>query len=140
MRRAFTIIEIFVSVMIISVVILGITKLAQQNISMAHYIGVRANSELQNSLFVGITADMDLKNKQIDAYTILRNRIKLKDGKARDILKHIERNITVSEPIDIDEAELPVDVEIRAVMIKGAYSARYYRVSLEGKSSAKGDR
>ena len=133
MRRAFTIIEIFVSVMIISVVILGITKIAQRNISMAHYIGVRANSELQNSLFLAVTFDMDLKNKQIDAYSILKNRIKLKDGKARDILKHIERNVTISEPIDIGDVELPVDVEIRAIMIKGDYSARYYGVSLQGK-------
>ncbi len=45
MRRGFTLIEILISVVLISIVILGIAKIREQNISVAKYLSQRVQSE-----------------------------------------------------------------------------------------------
>ncbi len=130
MRKAFTIIEIFVSVMIISVVILGIAKIENSNISMARYISYRSANEFENTLFLPLAKKADIKNKQIDAYTAISTISKLKNDTIKETLKNIDRNVTVSDPIDIKEEELPIQIDLRTVMIKGNSPSRYYSISL----------
>jgi len=52
MRRGFTILEVLVSVTLISIVVLGIVKIESQNQQIAHYIAGRVKSELANTLFL----------------------------------------------------------------------------------------
>jgi len=124
MRRAFTLMEIMVSVVLISIVVLGIMKIQKESIFMAEYIAGRVQSELSNTLFLGESAmryDKDTK----DADTVLSH-IRPSKTDSREVLKKIERKIHISEPIDI--GELPIPIELKAIMLKSKYSGRFYRI------------
>ena len=124
MRKAFTLMEIMVSVALISIVVLGIVKLQKENIFMAKYIAGRVQSELSNTLFLGKTA-MRYNRDEKDAYTLLSH-LHLRNDKSKEILKKITRKIYVTDPLPI--GELPLPIELRAVMLKSEYSARFYRL------------
>ena len=124
MRKAFTLIEIMVSVVLIAIVVLGIIKLQKENIFMAKYIAGRVQSELSNTLFLGKTA-MRYNKDEKDAYTLVSH-LHIRKDKSKEILKKITRKIYVTDPLPI--GELPLPVELRAVMLKSEYSARFYRL------------
>ena len=124
MRKAFTLMEIMVSVVLISIVVLGIVKLQKENIFMAKYIAGRVQSELSNTLFLGKTA-MRYNRDEKDAYTLISH-LHLRNDKSKEILKKITRKIYVTDPLPI--GELPLPIELRAVMLKSEYSARFYRL------------
>jgi len=124
MRKAFTLMEIMVSVVLIAIVVLGIIKLQKENIFMAKYIAGRVQSELSNTLFLGKTAARYNKDEK-DAYTLL-SPMRIRNDKSKEILKKIKRKIYVTDPLPI--GELPIPIELRAVMLKSEYSARFYRL------------
>ena len=136
MRKAFTIIEIFVSVMIISVVILGIAKIEEKNISIARYIGYRGANEFANTLFFPLSGDTEIKGEKANAYDAIGKAIRIKSDDMKSILKNIERNVTISDSIPLSEEELPVSLDVRALMIKGEYPSRYYVIEI-GKSQTR---
>ena len=116
--------EIMVSVVLIAIVVLGIIKLQKKNIFMAKYIAGRVQSELGNTLFLGKTA-MRYNKDEKDAYTLVSH-LRIRNDKSKEILKKITRKIYVTDPLPI--GELPLPVELRAVMLKSEYSARFYRL------------
>jgi prepilin-type N-terminal cleavage/methylation domain-containing protein len=124
MRKAFTLMEIMVSVVLIAIVVLGIIKLQKENIFMAKYIAGRVQSELSNTLFLGKEAIRYNKDDK-DAYTLVSH-IGIRNDKSKEILKKIQRKIYISDPLPI--GELPIPIEVRAIMLKHEYSARFYRV------------
>jgi prepilin-type N-terminal cleavage/methylation domain-containing protein len=124
MRKAFTLMEIMVSVVLIAIVVLGIIKLQKENIFMAKYIAGREQSELGNTLFLGKEAIRYNKDEK-DAYTLVSH-IGIRNDKSKEILKKIQRKIYISDPLPI--GELPIPIEVRAIMLKHEYSARFYRV------------
>ena len=123
-RRAFTLIEVLVSVVLISVVVLGIAKIRDQNIEAAHYISARISHELENSLFL-VKGMEGYRGKEKSAYDLLRG-MNIKKTQSRQILREIRRTITVSNPLPI--GEIPIPLEVRRIGLKGEYSARYYRL------------
>jgi len=123
-QSAFTIIEVLVSVVLISIVVLGIMKIREQNIAAAHYLSSRMQQELGNSLFLG-RESLRFSGEEKDAYTLLHN-LKITKPATREILKKTKRTIKISDPLPV--GELPIPVELRSVMLKGEYSARYYRL------------
>ena len=129
MRSAFTIIEIFVSVMIISVVVLGIAKIEEKNISIAKYIGYRSSNELENSLFFALSND-NLQNDRVDAYSAISKLMSIKKEEIKNTLKDIERNVTISDPLTLEQEDLPIDIKIRALMLKDKYPSRYYLLDI----------
>jgi len=124
MRKGFTLMEIMVSVVLIAIVVLGIIKIQKENIFMAKYIAGRVQSELSNTLFLGKTA-MRYNKDEKDAYTLLSH-MRIRNDKSKEILKKITRKIYITEPLPI--GELPIPIELRAVMLKSEYSARFYRL------------
>ncbi len=124
MRKAFTLMEIMVSVVLIAIVVLGIIKIQKENIFMAKYIAGRVQSELSNTLFLGKTA-MRYNKDEKDAYTLLSH-MRIHNDKSKEILKKITRKIYITDPLPI--GELPIPIELRAVMLKSEYSARFYRL------------
>lgn len=124
MRKAFTLMEIMVSVILISIVVLGIVKIQKDSIFMAHYIAGRVQAELSNTLFLTKSALRYDKDEK-DAYTVL-NHVKPYKLESREILKKISRTINISDPIPI--GKLPIPIELRAIMLKNKYSARFYRI------------
>ncbi len=98
-KRAFTLIEIIVSVTIVTIIVTGAMKLQDKNRDMAIYIQKRGNSELDNSLF--LTSDIAKFDKSSkSAYDILIDEFKLNDDSIK-ILKGIKKNINVTEDRDI---------------------------------------
>ncbi|NPA61334.1 MAG: prepilin-type N-terminal cleavage/methylation domain-containing protein, partial [Epsilonproteobacteria bacterium] len=98
-RGAFTLIEIIVSVTIISIVVIGAMKLQDRSRDMAIYIQERGKSELDNSLF--LTADISrFDGLNRSAYDTLRDEFKLSD-ESRELLKSIEKSINITEDRDM---------------------------------------
>jgi hypothetical protein len=116
--------EIMVSVVLISIVVLGIVKMQRENIFMGKYIAGRVQSELSNTLFLSKNA-MRYNKDEKDAYSLL-DRMHIDNLKSREILKNIKRKIYISDPIPI--GEIPIPLELRAIMLKNKYSARFYRI------------
>ncbi len=125
MKSAFTIIEIIVSVIIISIVVLGITKINKQNIEMAKYISNRNKSELSNTLFLTTEVFKYNKSKK-DAYTLLRE-MKITKLETRQYLKSIKRKIYIQKDIKLQRT--PIPLKLNAIMLQNQYSTKYYRFS-----------
>jgi prepilin-type N-terminal cleavage/methylation domain-containing protein len=123
-KKAFTLIEVLVSVVLISIVVLGIMRMRQQNISAVEYLEGRMKNELANTLFLG-RESLRYRGEKKDALTLL-NHLEIKKSKTREILRKEERTIWADDPLPIEEIPLPVT--LRAISLKGKYSSRYYRI------------
>ncbi len=123
LRSAFTIIEIIVSVIIISIVVLGITKINKQSIDMAEYIANRNKSELSNSLFLTKEALLYDKSEK-DAYTLL-HKMKISKIESRQYLKSLKRKIYIDKNIKLQKT--PIPLKVNAIMLQSKYATKYYR-------------
>ena len=130
LRSAFTIIEILISVIIISVSIIFVLKLHSQNHDQIVYISERNKLSLQDSLF--LTDDVVRYHKdRKEAYEVLRKYSKVKESKSREILKKSARDFFIPEPINI----LPVDgygptAVVDEIMLKDKHSSIYYHFKI----------
>ena len=129
-RKAFTLIEVIVSVIIIGIVIMGILQQQALNSDMAEYLLKRSNSELDNALFLTKKVQRYTNDKK-NAYDLLVDEFSIKDFESRDILKKIEKKINITEalpvPVGMDENEAPMFVfYTNEILLNGAYPARYY--------------
>lgn len=123
MKKAFTLIEIIVSVIIIAIVTLTLAKINKQNEKMVEYINLRNKNELSNTLFLSPEASKYNKSEK-DAYTLL-SRMNIKNSKTREYLKKLKRKIYTQDAISIEETA--VQVKLNAIMLKSEFSTRYYR-------------
>ncbi len=131
MSRAFTLIEVIMSVIIVSIVVMGAMKLQDRNRDMALYIYQRGKSELDNSLFLTSKVYRYDKSEK-DAYELLRDEFEIKDDESRIELKKLKKRINIT-----DEIEIPISLKnsgdavifrfyTNEVLLKGKYPARYY--------------
>ncbi|HIP52298.1 MAG TPA: prepilin-type N-terminal cleavage/methylation domain-containing protein [Campylobacterales bacterium] len=129
-KKAFTLIEVIISVVITTIVVMGILKQQSQNSDKAEYLLKRGNSELDNSLFLTKKVQRYTNDKKT-AYDLLLDEFSIKDFDSRDILKKIEKKINITEslpvPVGMDENEAPMFIfYTNEVLLNGKYSARYY--------------
>ena len=130
LRPAFTIMEILISVIIISVSIVYVLKLHSQNHEQIVYISERNKLSLQDSLF--LTDDVIKYHKERkEAYEVLEKYFKVKDLKSRELLKKNARDFFIPEPVNI----LPVEgygpsAIIDEIMLKGKHSSIYYHFKI----------
>jgi len=122
--RAFTLIEVLVSVILISVVVLGIVKIREQSFAAAHYLEERMGEELADTLFLGKEA-LKYRGEKKDAYTLLR-RLGIKNSATIDLLRSQERIIRTGLPLSVDQSVFPI--QVREISVKRKYSDRYYRL------------
>jgi prepilin-type N-terminal cleavage/methylation domain-containing protein len=130
LERGFTLIEVIMSVLIVSIVVMGAMKLQDKNRDMSLYILKRGNSELDNSLYMLKKTYRYDKSKK-DAYEILRDEFDIRDDNSRELLKKITKNINITDeeeiPISIEEGEKPLfTFYSNEILLKGEYPARYY--------------
>jgi prepilin-type N-terminal cleavage/methylation domain-containing protein len=128
--RGFTLIEVIMSVLIVSIVVMGAMKLQSKNRDMAIYISQRGNSELDNSLYLLKKAYRYDKDEK-DAYEILRDEFYIKDDESREALKSISKHINITDeeemPITIEEGATPIfTFYTNEILLKGKYPSRYY--------------
>jgi len=129
-KKAFTLIEVMMSVAIVSIVVLGIMKVQGQNSDMAAYIISRGNSEFDNSLFLTKRVER-YDNDEKNAYDILVDEFSIKDFEGRDILKKLKKKIHITDEVSIpvggeDEDSLNFVFYSKEILLKGKYPGRYY--------------
>lgn len=122
--------EVIMSTIIVSIVVMGALKLQEQNSDMATYIVKRGNAELDNALFLTDRAQRYDKSKK-SAYDILVDDFQIKDDESRQLLKKIEKNINITEaePIPIqdnEESGISFIFYSNEILLNGEYPARYY--------------
>jgi competence protein ComGC len=129
-KKAFTLIEVIMSVIITLIVVVGILEVQSKNSNMATYLLKRGNSELDNSLFLTKRVQTYTNDKKF-AYDLLIDEFSIKDLESREILKKIEKQINITDWI-----EIPISMEdggpvlftfyTNEILLKSKYSARYY--------------
>jgi len=129
-KEAFTLIEVIMSVIIVSIVVMGAMQVQEQNSDMATYLLKRGNSELDNAVFLTEKVQRYSKDKK-NAYDMLTDEFSIKDFDSRDMLKKIEKKINITEaqaiPIGGGEDDSPLFVFYSSeILLNGNYPARYY--------------
>jgi prepilin-type N-terminal cleavage/methylation domain-containing protein len=127
--QAFTIIEVLISVVLISIVALGAIKLQQESRSMALYLSDRSKIELSNTLFLGKEVMHYHKDKK-DAYTLIERSFKISDFESREILKKTYRTIFISEPIELTEGD-DLPLRLNEILLKDKYPARFFHFEVK---------
>ncbi len=132
LSKAFTIIEVLISVLIISFAIIFVLKLHTDNEKQIIYISERNKLSLQDSLF--LTRDiLNYHKDNKSAYDILEKEFKISKLESREILKKQTRDIFIPEEIKIippPEQPGPVAI-VNEVLIKDRYSSIFYHFKLE---------
>ena len=131
LRPGFTIIEILISVIILSLAIIPVLKVHTDNHEQIIYISERNKRALQDSLYLSsniLQHHQDNKN----AYEILERFFKIKELQSREILKKNSRDIFIPEEIRI----LPMEEQggpsaiVNEIILKNKHSSNYYLFSL----------
>ncbi|MEN8726515.1 MAG: hypothetical protein ABF276_00970 [Sulfurovum sp.] len=133
LRPAFTIIEILISVIIISLAIIPVLKIHTENHEQIVYISERNKRALQDSLYLSSNILQHHQDNKT-AYEILERLFKIKEQESREILKKSSRDVFIPEEIKI----IPVQEQggpaaiVNEVMLKDKHSSNYYHFKLEG--------
>ena len=132
LRPAFTIIEILISVIILSLAIVPVLKVHTDNHEQIVYISERNKRALQDSLYLSTDILQQHKDTK-SAYEILRGSFKINELKSREILKKNQREIYLPEEIRI--TPLPEQggptANVNEVMLKDTHSSNYYHFTLD---------
>jgi len=133
LRPAFTIIEILISVIIISMAIIPVLKIHTENHEQIVYISERNKRALQDSLYLSSNIFQHHQDTKT-AYEILERSFKINELKSREILKKSSRDVFIPEEIQVTSVEEQGGpaVTVNEVMLKDKHSSNYYHFSLEG--------
>jgi len=131
-KPAFTLIEVLVSVVIISTSIILVLKIHSQTVNEIKYITQRANYSFQDSIF--INNDIEKYNKeQKNALDILTNKFHIDKLKTKKILQNIKRDInTISKTkhIQIDEGLETPPISIKEITLKNRFLSQYIHIMI----------
>lgn len=133
LRPAFTIIEILISVLILSTSIVYVLQIHSSNHEQVAYISERNKHALEDSLY--LSSDVLKHHKETkNAYDLLAKEFKIKEFKSRDILKKTERELFVPEELYIlPPSDVPGPTALaREIKLKGNYNANYWHFEIEG--------
>lgn len=133
LRPAFSIIEILISVIIITLAIIPVLKIHTSNHEQIVYISERNKRSLEDSLYLTsniLSHHRDNKN----AYDILNRFFKIKDFESREILKKTNRDILIPDEMDIlsMEEQGGPSAKVNEIILRGKHSSSYYHFTLEG--------
>jgi len=130
LKPAFTLIEVLISVLIISGSIVYALKIHSQNHEQILYISERSKLSLQDSLFLTEDARAYHKDKK-EAYDIVSRYFRIDDLKSREILKQISREYFIPEPIQLtsEEEDQPSAI-VEEIKIKDKFSSSYFHFKI----------
>ena len=131
LRSAFTLIELLISVVIISFAILYVLKLYTTNKKQIVYISERNKRSLEDSLY--LTKNILKHHKDTkSADDILSKYFRIKEFDSRDILKKNERSIFIPEEIRIyPPPDIPGPTAVvNEVKLKGKHSSIYWHFKI----------
>ena len=133
LRPAFTIIEILISVIIISLAIIPVLKIHTENHEQIVYISERNKRALQDSLYLSSNILQHHQDNKT-AYEILERSFKIKEQESREILRKSSRDVFIPEErkiLSLEEQGGPTAI-VNEVMLKDKHSSNYYHFQLEG--------
>ena len=133
LRPAFTIIEILISVIILSLAIIPVLKVHTSNQEQIVYLTERNKRSLQDSLFLSSNI-LNYHQDNKTAYEILEKFFKVKEQESREILKQFNRDVFIPEEIRIiplEEQGGPTAL-VNEIMLKDKHSSIYHHFKLEG--------
>jgi len=133
LRPAFTIIEILISVIILSLAIVPVLKVHTSNHEQIVYLSERNKRSLQDSLFLSSNI-LNYHQDNKTAYEILEIFFKVKEQESREILKKTSRDVFIPEEIRIiplEEQGGPTAI-VNEIMLKDKHSSIYHHFKLEG--------
>ena len=131
LRPAFTIIEILISVIIISFSIIYVLQIHTSNGKQIVYISERNKRSLEDSLYLTHRILKHHKDTK-SAYDILDRTFKIKELQSREILKKNERSIYIPDEIEIippPDTPGPTAI-VNEVKLKGEHSSIYWHFNI----------
>ena len=133
LRPAFTIIEILISVIIITLAIIPVIQVHTSNHQQITYITERNKRSLEDSLFLSPNILSHHKEDKT-AYDIAQKFFNIKDFESREILKNIRRDIFLPKEqslLSLEEQGGPA-ATVNEIILKDKHSSAYYHFTLEG--------
>ena len=129
-HKGFTLIEVLVSVIILSGSIVFALQIHSQNREQILYISKKGKISLEDSLFVADDALSYHKDTK-EAYDVIGNYFRISDSKSREILKNISREYYIPEPIKLngDDENSPL-ATIEEIKIKDKFSSSYFHFKI----------
>lgn len=131
LRPAFTIIEILISVLIISVSIIYVLKLHTSNAKQIVYISERNKRSLEDSLYLTLNT-LKYHQQKKTAEELLIREFNIKESQSREILKNNTRSIYIPEEVYIyPPPDIPgPTATVNEVKLKGKHSSIYWHVKI----------
>ena len=132
LRPAFTLIEILISVVILSGSFIGILKTYSDSSKFISYISDRNKRALEDSLFLSSNILRYHKSEK-SAYDILIRHVKVKEDKSRSILKKTMRKIIIPPEIVITpppDTRGPTAI-VNEVVLKHTHSASFWHFKIQ---------
>lgn len=131
LRTAFTLIEVLVSVAIISVAIVYVLQIYSENRKYIIYLSERNKVAFQDSLFLTDDALKHHKNEK-SAYDLIERYVKVDELNSREILKEKTRSFFIpqEENVNFEDLEQAPQVSLEKIHIKGKYASTYYRFKM----------
>jgi K+ transporter len=130
MKKSLTLVEVLISVMLISVVITAMLQIKNNNLIILK----KVNDTTQNNSYVNLLAFDKINNNQ-DTKIYLDEQINFKDDNIRKKLKTIKvtKKTTQEKPIILksDDYKLTIMIYKTTLAIEDKITTNYYRFSLE---------
>jgi competence protein ComGC len=132
LTKAFTLIEVIISVIILSTSIILVLQIHSQTRKDIEYIVQRNKYALQDSLFVSNKIAKYNKDTK-SAYDVLTNKFHVDKLKSKEILQNIKRKIYVPQAQIIKQdtiGNMP-SVEMQEIKIKNQFSSNYFSFTIK---------
>jgi hypothetical protein len=131
LRPAFTIIEVLISVIIISFSIIYVLKIHSNNHAEIIYLSERNNRALEDSLYLS-TSILKYHKTTKTAYDLIKKDIRIKKFDSRELLKKYKREIFIPEEIEIlppPNIHGPTAI-LNEVKLKGKHSSTFWHFKI----------
>ena len=126
-KKAFTLIEVLVSVLIMSGVIIYVLKMHSATAEEINYISNKSKYSLEDSIFlIGRISNLD--KKEIDGYENTGRVFSFKNNKTHEIIKKEKRYFRVfKENLQLEGAP---PIIINRIILKDKYKSSYFRFTI----------
>jgi len=131
MKKAFTLLEVLISVLILSTAFIIVLQIHKNTSEEIIYITSINNHTLSDTLFVSPSV-IKYNKSQKTAYDVINDKVHIKKIDSKEILKNIKRNIYIPDIKTTDNTIMPniPPIEITEIKLKDNFSSRYFHFSI----------
>jgi prepilin-type N-terminal cleavage/methylation domain-containing protein len=131
LKQAFTLLEVLISVVILSTSIILVLKIHSQTRKEIEYIVQRNKYALSDSLFVSNNIFRYHKDTKT-AYEILQDKFQIDNLDSKRILQNIKRTIYIPETYNTENVGIEniPNAQIKEIKIKDMFSSYYFHFEI----------